>query len=222
MNSFRTQLITGFNARAMSIIPTDGLEGKELEEAISNNSGMENLFDFITELHTTFSTKKTTSKAKAKAEPEPAVAAEKKAEPEAKPKKIRKPRTKKVVVAAAAAEAEAEEAEPKAKRAPTKYAIFSSLVLKGMKGDRDAWKDTNVTVSFEKISEKGQAYMDHEKALPLHNMKGEEHNLEEILLEILKLMSVAEPPSEDGKQSKSLPFKVAALLWSACGNENPF
>ncbi len=64
MNSFRTQLITGFNARGMSIIPTDGLEDKELEETISNNSGMENLFDFITELHTTFS-KKTTSKAKA-------------------------------------------------------------------------------------------------------------------------------------------------------------
>jgi hypothetical protein len=214
MSSFRTQLIAICAERGVALVDLEGLAGDELQEAQQQNAGIEQLFDAIAELHIKMSAApaapakkpaaKTAAKTAAKKDPEETETEDE--EPAKKPAAKKRAPAKKAKKDADAA--------PAAKKAPTKYAEFTSLVTKANKGDARGWEDVKVTVSLAKVTESGQALLDHAAGAAFADLKGTELTMQALLDAAKDLLMAV-----DGKVQ---PFKLSGLLWAAVGNANPF
>jgi hypothetical protein len=207
--SFRDQLIAICAERGVALLDLEGLDGGELQEAQQQNAGIEQLFDAIAELHVKMSAAKPAAPAAktAPAKKKPAVEASEEEEPAAKPAAKKRAPAKKTTKKDA-------DAEPAAKKAPTKYAEFTSLVTKANKGETAGWEDVNVTVSLAKVTESGQALLDHDAGAAFAALKGTEVTMLALLDAAKDLLTAV-----DGKVQ---PFKLSGLLWAAVGNANPF
>jgi type IV secretory pathway VirB10-like protein len=216
--SFRDQLIAICAERGVALLDLEGLDGGELQEAQQQNAGIEQLFDAIAELHVKMSAAKPAAPA-AKTAPAKKPAAKKTAakEPEESETEDEEPPAKKTAkkrAPAAKKSAKKDADEPATKKAPTKYAEFTSLVTKANKGDAAGWEDVKVTVSLAKVTASGQALLDHAAGAAFAALKGTEVTMQALLDAAKDLLTAV-----DGKVQ---PFKLSGLLWAAVGNANPF
>jgi len=230
---FQTKLQDLMAEYNLGIKNTAGLSGDELDEAISNNEGMEQLYLEITKLHRQFLAEQLgnigmkkggAAKEKKEAKPKraraPAKAKKSKSESEAEPAKLD-------VVTDSESEAEEKEKPAKKMRAPAKkdvngekaakapsaYSLFTSHITKINKGSRVGC-DIRVKVTLDNTTEATDALLADEKAKPLVELKGQVTSIMQILETCQQLLI--------GVEGKIHAFKLSSLMWAAVGNKNPF
>ena len=201
---FRSSLISGMAKQDMTIIDTDGLSGDDLEIAKNDNVAMLQLIDFICDLHKTHLPTSTTST-------------------------VTKPRATKTKAKAATADNETpalgetklngKAKIPKDKDAPKRgassFANFTGAVTHAVKDKGAEWGDMKVTVKF--VNPKPGALkfleLENKEAETLLNMKDTEVKISDLLVACIALIETT------GKKSN---MSISSLMWSACGEVNPF
>lgn len=218
-NTLFKTLMADYN---LGVKDTSGLSGEELDEVLSNNEAMEQLFVAVADLH---------EKCLASVAPATVTAPKKRAR--APPKKKVPVSEEKVVSeddededkTATATDSEEEKpakkkrapakkkAGPKAPKAPSAYSMFTSHIIKMNKGEA-AGSDVKVKVSLADPAEMSQALLLDAKAAELVATKDQEKTVGELLKMCKDLLT-----SVDGKIHV---FRLSSLMWAAVGNKSPF
>lgn len=218
--NFRTALIHIMDERDMALIPTEGLTGIELQEAIHSNDGIQQLTDEICKLHERMAiapktAAKKTETAADEDKPKPKRTRKSKdPKEETEPAEDKPKRTRKGKEPKEESEPAEDKPKPKPKGVAGNYATFTSRVTQANKGDTTGWADLKVKVSLAKVSAAGQALLDHVAGAKFLALKDTEATMSEILDQAKALLTAA-----DGKVH---PFKLSGLLWAAVGNVDPF
>jgi hypothetical protein len=201
---FQTKLKTLMAEYNLGIQETKGLTGDELEEAINNNEGMEQLYQAITQLHQECMPKpaaKVTVAAARKRVRAPVTDTEVDSEDTEEDKTKEKPKNKRA------------KQEPKAPKAPSTYSMFTAQITKMHKGDlSDA--DVKVKLTLDKPTKEMTIWLENPKAQRLVNMKDNEMTIGELLTVCQKIVNDI--------TGKIHAMKLSALMWCAIGNKNPF
>jgi hypothetical protein len=202
---FQTKLKALMAEYNLGIQETKGLTGDELEEAINNNEGMEQLYQAITQLHQECMPKpaaKVTVAAARKRVRVPVTDIESSDTEEDKTKEKTK-----------AKRAKKDPNAPKAPKAPSTYSMFTAQITKMHKGDLAA-ADVKVKITLDKPTKEMTVWLENPKAQRLVNMKDNEMTIGELLTVCQKIVNDI--------TGKIHAMKLSALMWCAIGNKNPF
>ena len=244
---FRQSLISELSVLGMSIMPVDGMEGEALRVRQEDNLGMEQMFSIICKLHEEYkgNAAKPTAiiqqkKSEASTLPKilpPATSATSTTSTTSTPSisvisaatLIAKPKrkyTRKVPVQEKSADS-VEDDSNKLKRPPTKYSLFTSCVSTRISKDiHDDWTSYKIDVKNSDIKER-LSITDSKQNELVQKAESKENGISksftqlngDCTMEEIYTISYNIVKASEGKVH---PFKVAGLMWIACGGVNPF